>query len=102
MSRALDLFGRLFRFLDRAISLVVTFVEAVAFWSSVALPVVYLGGYLGIHLLQELSLPSIQMLGVLLLVNFLALIVGNGYNRPSQSSGNRSLPTSSGRPQYAD
>lgn len=102
MSRAWDLSRRLSQLLDLGVGLIVDVVEAVAFWATIALPFVYLGGYVGTRLIQELSLPSIQVLGALFALNFLALIAGNGYHRTPETAETNPVSTSTGRTQHAD
>jgi hypothetical protein len=102
MSPALDPARRLSQFVARAVGLVVVSLEAVAFWLSIALPIVYFGGYLGIQLSQELSLPALHVVVALFALHFLALVVGNGYNRVPETSEPRAVSTPPGRTQQAD
>lgn len=79
MSRATDRPWGLSRLLSTCLSLVVGCAEAVAFWAAIALPFVYVGGYLLTYALPTLALPSTPEVAVLLGVNLLALVVGHRY-----------------------
>jgi hypothetical protein len=102
MSPALDPPRSLSQFAARAVGLIGVVLEAVAFWLSIALPFVYVTGYLGTQLMPQLSLPGLHLVGALFAIHSLALVVGNGYNRAPETSERPSVATRRARTQHAD
>ncbi|MEF8776957.1 MAG: hypothetical protein V5A43_10725 [Haloarculaceae archaeon] len=68
--------------LARGVGLFVSTARAVAFWSSVAFPLVYAGGYLAVALDPKLGLPPTELIVVLFVANGLALVVGHRHRTP--------------------
>ncbi len=69
------------------VSVLVAVVEALAFWATIAFPMVYLGGYLATVLRPDLALPSVTVMGAILGANVLVLVVGHRHDGLADRSG---------------
>lgn len=82
--------------LDRGLRRLIAFVEAVAFWTAVALPALYVFGYLAAVLHPDLALPPASVIGAVLGVNVLAVVVGQYHGDGADGQATDSSPSPSG------
>lgn len=95
MSREPLDFEQVSALVDTALGRLLAVSQALAFWATVAFPIIYLGGYVATVVHPGLSVPSAPVIGALLGGNVIAVVVGHRHE-PSAAAPAAASPARAG------